>query len=229
MRFGVDDYTTNGDDSRIITASGTSTFGETEAILDAMEEHTGEYAGDDRQLTSILQLKHGKEVNYSDDITIGTNSPDNLKDLLHQRATWAEGRINAVSALPKEHLKALTNGDRYSQVLASDLGMASVTPLATYGALEAAATGNMETLALGYGAGLGLSSAVYLNGRAREQIGDKSDGFNEFAKDTAKLAAMPLYQSAVATPTILNSFKEKFVKEPVQAFREGYAEGKKIT
>lgn len=225
MRFGVDDYTSQGNESRILTASGTATFGETDKILDAMEEHSGDYAGDDRQLTSIMQLKHGEEIVYNDEITIGTNCPDNYSDLFDQRSTWAEGRINAVSALPKEHLAALTNRDRYSQVLGSDLATTSLTPTIAYGGLEAATTGNMETLALGYGAGIGLTGAMYLNSRSRDQIRNDSGDIKEIAKDVPKIAAMPLYQSAVATPTILNSFKEKFVKEPVNAFREGYAEG----
>lgn len=226
MRFGISDYTSNMDDSKIITASGTATFGETDKILDAMDEHTGEYAGDDRQLTSILQLKHDEEVDYNDSITIGTDCPDNLKDLGHQRNTWANGRINAVAALPEEHWQGLKEGDRYSVALGADLGMTAATPIFAYGGLEAAATGNVETMALGYGTGLGLTTALYLNGHARDQIGEKTDTIKDISKDTPKLATMPIYQSGVAIPTILNSFKEKFVQEPVNAFKEGYQEGK---
>lgn len=227
MRFGISDFTSNMEESKIITASGTAAFGETSKILDAMERHTGEYAGDDRILTSIKQLIDNEEVGYDDSITVGTNCPDNFRDLLHQRNVWAEGRINAVRAMPREHWEAIKEKDRYSLALGSDLLMTAATPYIAYTGLEGAATGNVETMALGYGSGLGLTAALYLNGRARNQIGEEQDGFKEVAKDAPKLMAMPLYQSGIAVPTILNSFKEKFVKEPVDAFKEGYQEGQK--
>lgn len=228
LRFGVDDWLSGAGESKILTASGTATLGKTDVIREGMEYHTEQYAGDDRQLTSILQHKLGENGEYIDDITINTDCPEELNNLYSQRRIWANGRINAVSALPREHLNALKEGDRYSMVLGADVLMASSTPVTAYSAANSLSTGEPETLALGYGTSLALAGGLYANARARDQIGDadnKLEHLKESVKDSPKIAFMPLYQSVVSAPTILGSFKDKFIDEPIEEFWAGYREG----
>ena len=216
MRRGIDRITSNGSKSQIITASGTATLGETEKIEEAMEYHSGNYAGDDRELTSILELKMGEEVKYMPEMEIKTQAPEKPKEHLEQRRTWALGQINAISEHPKDHIDGLKQGSRYSAALGLDiLGTASV-PLIFNRATEIANSGDIETLGLAYAGAAGIAGIGYANAALRGetlQSETKKEKTKELGKDLAGIAAMPIYTTITRAYSIPNAFKDKYTEE----------------
>jgi len=216
MRRGVDRITSNGKKSQIITASGTATLGETEKIEEAMQYHSGNYAGDDRELTSILELKMDEEVEYMPGIEIKTQAPEKPKEHLEQRRTWAHGQINAISEHPKAHIDGLKQGSRYSAALGLDILGTTSVPLIFNRATEIANSGDIETLGLAYAGAAGIAAIGYTNAALRGetlQKETKKEKTKQLGKDIAGIAAMPIYTTATRAYSIPTAFKDKYTKE----------------
>lgn len=216
MRRGIDRVTSNGEESQIITASGTATLGETDEIKEAMEYHSGNYAGDDRELTSILELKMDEEVEYLPEIEIKTEAPETPEEHLKQRRTWVLGQINTISEHPKEHLKGLKQGSRYSAALGLDILGTTTAPLIFQKATEIAQSGNLETLGLAYAGAAGIAGIGYANATFRGetlQKETKKEKARQLGKDLAGITAMPIYTTTTRAYSIPGAFKDKYTKE----------------
>ncbi len=216
MRRGVDRITSNGENSRIVTASGTATLGKTEKIKDAMEEHSGNYAGDDRELTNILQMEMGENIEYLPALQINTIAPEKPKEHLKQRRTWAKGQINAVSEKPWSHIKSALSPSRYGAVLTADIGGTLLSPMLYEKAAEVAATGEVEAAATAYGTATLLTAGAYVNAAARGEALESENPkgkAKELATDSLGIMALPAYKSATIAYSIPGAFKDKYESE----------------
>jgi len=229
MRRGLDRITSNGEKSQIITASGTATLAETEKVEEAMKYHSGNYAGDDRELTTILELKMDEEIEYLPELEIRTMAPEKPKEHLKQRRIWVLGQINAISEHPKAHIKGLKQKSRYSATLGLDMLGTASTPLMFNKAAEITNSGDLETLGLAYAGAAGIAGIGYANAALRgetHQSETKKEKAKELGKDILGLAAMPLYSTTTRAYSVHGAFKDKLYNESKDELEKAYKNAK---
>ena len=83
-------------------------------LLEALRHHSLRHAGDDMELTALVQKMGHKVGYYTKGIEVRTSVPRTLPGLIKQRIRWTRGAIETYIKERKFYLKTVFQGNRHS-------------------------------------------------------------------------------------------------------------------
>jgi len=104
---------------KIRCASGAGSIYKRNHLENALDEHSGEFLGDDFELTTIIQNK-GYNMQSFPEVRVGTYVPDTWKGKVKQMSNWIDGSWRVWGDKGKELRKQVAHKDRFAVMLALD-------------------------------------------------------------------------------------------------------------
>jgi cellulose synthase/poly-beta-1,6-N-acetylglucosamine synthase-like glycosyltransferase len=104
---------------KIRCAAGAGSIYNRKHLENALEEHSGEFLGDDFELTTIIQDK-GYKMQTFPEVKVGTYVPETWKDKVKQLSGWIDGSWRVWHSKRKELGKQIAKPNRFAVMLALD-------------------------------------------------------------------------------------------------------------
>jgi len=137
---------------KIRCASGAGAIYKRPALDDALEKHSGEFLGDDFELTTMVQDK-GYNMKLLPQVKVGTYVPDKWKERIKQLERWIGGGWRVWENNPKELFRQMAKPNRFAFLLGLELTAPVALASTLYGLAEGAKRFDFNSMYLASTAG----------------------------------------------------------------------------
>ncbi len=170
------------------------------SLLEALEKHSGEFIGDDFELTTIFH-QLGYKTGYFDQIKVKTRIPESWKEKINQKTKWEKGSIRVYSKYWKHFLKEILKPKKLSFIYGSEILSHILLP---YGVYRLLVEGDYQNFLLYF-------SGNYLGNSISSFLISANEKTN--MKKVVAHCIFPAYYLGITVPSRLRAYKNIIEKK----------------